>query len=203
MHLAQAAEPQALAPIDLDTSRLTTEARATRDWAMAAGDHGSLPFAVVDKKNARLFVFHGDGRLAGESAALLGLAPGDHAVPVAGRRVANLLPAERTTPAGRFQSEPGRNLNGEAVVWVDYDSAIAIHRLRPGPSRERRNQRLVSATAGDNRASLGCVVVPVAFYEQVVSRVLGQGRGVVYVLPETQPAMAMLNAYQAGYLKSR
>jgi len=203
MSLAQAADLKALAPMDLDAPRLTAEARETRDWAMAARDHGDLPFAVVDKKNARLFVFHRDGRLAGDSAALLGLAPGDHGVPDAGRRGLALSPAERTTPAGRFDSEPGRNLDGEAIVWVDYDAAIAIHRVRPGPSRERREQRLSSATTGDNRVSLGCVVVPVPFYEQVVNPVLGQGRGVVYVLPETQPAMAMLNAYEAGLLRSR
>lgn len=200
---AGAAEPDPLAPLDIDTPRLTAEARDTRDWALGAGDHGNLPFAIVDKKNARLFVFHGDGRLAGDSAALLGLAPGDHAVPGAGQRVANLLPSERTTPAGRFLSEPGHNLNGEAIVWVDYDAAIAIHRVRPGPAREQREQRLASASAGDNRVSLGCVVVPVAFYEQVVSPVLGRSRGVVYVLPESQPAMAMLNASQAGALTSR
>ena len=64
--------------------------------------------------------------------------------------------------------------------------------MRPGPSRERREQRLASGTPADNRVSLGCIVVPVAVYEQVVSPVLGRSRGVVYVLPERQPALAML-----------
>jgi len=199
--LVQAAGREPPAPLDFDALRLTADARDTRDWALAAADHGNLPFAIVDKKNARLFVFHGDGRLAGQSAALLGQTLGDHAVPGAGARVANLTPDERTTPAGRFRSEPGHNLRGEALVWIDYDAAIAIHRVRPGPAREQREQRLSSATPYDNRVSLGCVVVPVDFYEQVVSPVLGRGPGVVYVLPETQPAMAMLNAYQAGMLK--
>ena len=201
--LTHAADSGAPAPLDFDSLRLTADARDTRDWALAAADHGNLPFAIVDKKKARLFVFHGDGRLAGESAALLGLAVGDHAVPGAGGRVAQLTPAERTTPAGRFLSEPGRNLHGEALVWIDYEAAIAIHRVRPGPAREQREQRLLSPTPNDNRVSLGCVVVPVPFYEQVVSPVLARGRGVVYVLPETQPARAMLNAYQAGMLKPR
>jgi hypothetical protein len=35
--------------------------------------------------------------------------------------------------------------------------------------------------------SWGCVVVPVDFYQQVVERVLGRVRSVVYVLPEAQP----------------
>ena len=50
-----------------------------------------------------------------------------------------------------------------------------------------RATRLASADAGDKRMSWGCVVVPVAFYTQVVDRVLGHVRSVVYVMPETSP----------------
>ncbi len=101
------------------------------------------------------------------------------------------MPAERTTPAGRFASEPGRNLSGEHVVWVEYDSGFAIHRVRPGAGYERRLQRLASATPADNRASLGCVVVGPTFYDEVVAPALGQQRGVVYVLPETRPVASL------------
>ena len=184
------AEPEA--PAAADVPGLSADARETLAWIQSTGDHGNLPFAIVDKRQARVHVFRADGRLAGASAALLGLTPGDDGVPGAGQRVAELTPAERTTPAGRFASEPGHNLKGEDIVWVDYDAAIAIHRVRPGPSRERREQRLASGTPADNRVSLGCIVVPVAFYEQVVAPVLGRSRGVVYVLPERQPALAML-----------
>jgi len=180
------------APAAVHVPGLSADARDTLAWIQSTGDHGHLPFAIVDKRQARVHVFHADGSLAGESAALLGLTPGDEGVPGAGQRVADLSPSERTTPAGRFASEPGHNLKGEDIVWVDYDAAIAIHRVRPGPSRERREQRLASGTPSDNRISLGCIVVPVAFYEQVVSPVLGRSRGVVYVLPERQPALAML-----------
>jgi len=180
------------APTAAEVPGLSADARDTLAWIQSTADHGNLPFAIVDKRQARVHVFRADGRLAGESAALLGLTPGDTGVPGAGQRVAELTPAERTTPAGRFVSEPGHNLKGEDIVWVDYDAAIAIHRVRPGPSRERREQRLASGTPADNRISLGCIVVPVAFYEQVVSPVLGRGRAVVYVLPESEPALAML-----------
>ncbi|MET0351508.1 MAG: L,D-transpeptidase [Rhizobacter sp.] len=181
------------APAAADVPGLSPDARDTLAWIQATADHGHLPFAIVDKRQARVHVFRADGHLAGESPALLGLTPGDEGVPGAGQRVASLTPAERTTPAGRFPSEPGHNLTGEDIVWVDYDAAIAIHRVRPGPSRERREQRLASDTPADNRISLGCIVVPVAFYEQVVSPVLGRSRGVVYVLPEREPALAMLS----------
>lgn len=183
---------------------LSRDAADTREWVLASADHGGLPFVIVDKKNARLLMFTGDGELTASTPVLLGLAPGDHSVPGVGQRVPlRVAPQERTTPAGRFVTEPGRNLAGEDIVWVDYSAAIAIHRLRPGPAQERREQRLASATPLDNRSSLGCIVVPVAFYDSFVAPVLGRQRGVVYVLPESQPAQAMLHAYQAGALKSR
>ena len=161
--------------------------RAVAAWVQASGDNAGLPYAIVDKQRARLMVFEADGRLIGDSAALLGAMPGDFAVPGTGAKpLADILPAERTTPAGRYATEPGRNLGGEAVVWLDYDAGLAIHRVRPGPAEERRLERLASATAADNRVSLGCVVVDVAFYLGVVEPVLGKSRGVAYVLPETR-----------------
>ncbi|NRF72135.1 L,D-transpeptidase [Aquincola sp. S2] len=165
----------------------SAEARAVAQWAYAERNAEGRPFAVVDKKNARIHVFGPDGRLVGASAALLGLARGDDSVPGIGARPVSLIaPQERTTPAGRFESVPGRNDKGEAVVWVDYETAIAIHRVRPGPAAERRAQRLDSDTPADNRISLGCIVVSEGFFEHVVAKTLGRGRGVVYVLPETR-----------------
>jgi hypothetical protein len=85
---------------------------------VATAEPGSRPFAIVDKRSARLIVFHADGRLAGVSPALLGRDPGDHTVPGVGQRTqaGRLLPGDKTTPAGRFVSHPGRNLQGEHVV---------------------------------------------------------------------------------------
>ena len=145
-----------------------------------------MPFAIVDKQHARIHVFEAGGRLLASSAVLLGADRGDHSVPGVGQRAqtGEVARGERTTPAGRFLTQPGRNLQGEHVVWVDYASAFAIHRLRPGPALRQRQAQLVSATPDDNRASLGCVVVPVAFYASVVQPVLGQRRAVVYVRPE-------------------
>jgi hypothetical protein len=40
--------------------------------------------------------------------------------------------------------------------------------------------------------------VPEAFYDAVVRPVLGQGPGVVYVLPETQPAERVFAGLAAG-----
>ena len=173
----------------------SADARYVADWAVDTHDHGKRPFAVVDKKAARIFVFDEHGRLRGTTAVLLGLMPGDTGTPGLNKSDLSRLPVrERTTPAGRFASEPGRNLKGEDIVWIDYDAALAIHRLRPSPASERRAERLASPTIDDNRISLGCVVVPVAFYENVVRPVLGRSPGVVYVLPETRSAREVFGA---------
>jgi hypothetical protein len=178
---------------------LSADAQQVLHWAQQSGDTQGRPFAVVDKKAARLFVFSAHGQLVGATPALLGLAPGDHTVPGIGARpLSQIKPHERTTPAGRFASQPGLNINGEHVVWVDYDSGFAIHRLRPGASLARRERQLATPTPKDNRASFGCVVVPGTFYDTVVRPVLGHRHGVVYVLPETRSAQGWLKAPHAA-----
>lgn len=192
-----AAQVAPAGPLDFAKLRSSADARELVDWVRRSGDHQGRPYAVVDKREARIYVFDADGRLAGHSAALLGQAWGDHTVPGVGARTqaGTLEPEDRTTPAGRFDSTPGRNLTGEHVVWVDYGSAFAIHRLRPGRAEKPRAQRLATLSPDDNRASYGCVVVPVAFYENVVQPVLGHSRSVVYVLPETRPARELFGAF--------
>ena len=99
------AEPAPLAQVIA-----SEDARFAAQWVLQAADHQGLPFAVVDKRDARLYVFDASGRLLGASAALLGVAPGDHSVPGVGQRAQSVVPpTERTTPAGRFASEPGHN----------------------------------------------------------------------------------------------
>jgi hypothetical protein len=180
-------------------SDASDDAKQALQWVMQSADNRSLPFAVVDKKAARIFVFESDGQLRGASPALLGLSPGDRGlVSLVNRPVSSLTADERTTPAGRFASEPGRNLTGEAIVWIDYAAQLAIHRLRPADPRERRAERLASSTADDNRISFGCVVVPVDFYEWVIAPSLGKSRGVVYVLPETENVERLFNGLQSA-----
>ena len=174
----------AAAPVGAAT--LTHEARELHDWVLKERDHQGRPFAIVDKKAARIYVFDAQGRVQGASSVLIGQAPGDDSAPDVGEHTQQgAVPFdERTTPAGRFASEPGINRAGEHIVWVDYDAAFAIHRLRPGRSKADRERRLVSADPARHRASYGCVVVPVRFYKQVVQRWLGSQHAVVYVMPE-------------------
>jgi hypothetical protein len=153
--------------------------------AVAVGDNKGAPFAVVDKRLARVFIFAGDGALQADSPVLLGLARGDASVPGIGeRKMSDIRPQERTTPAGRFASEPGRNMAGEDIVWVDYDAAVSMHRVRPTVKAERRLERLATPTPADNRITYGCINVPAVFYDRYVKLALGSRQGVVYVMPE-------------------
>lgn len=174
------------AAVPAGAATLTHDARQLHHWIMNASDHGDRPFAIVDKKAARIFVFDAAGQVRGESSVLLGQAPGDGSAPDVGEHAQQgFVPVEeRTTPAGRFLAEPGVNASGEQVIWVDWGSAFAIHRLRPGASQRPREVRLASSRPEDHRVSYGCVVVPVRFYEEVVQRWLGQGSAVIYVMPE-------------------
>lgn len=175
---------------------LTQGAQQLHDSILKAHDTGVRPFAIVDKKAARIYVFDARGRLRGESSALLGQAMGDDSAPDVGKHTQQgfVPPEERTTPAGRFVAQPGVNASGEHVIWVDYDAAFAIHRLRPGRSKHAREVRLASARPEEHRVSYGCVVVPVRFYEDVVQRWLGKGKAVVYVMPENGDASEMAGA---------
>lgn len=191
------AQPAVAVP-DFEQARASADARSVVGWITRSGDAAGRPFAVVDKRAARIYVFDADGKLAGHSPALLGSAPGDHTVPGVGENAQTgfVPPHERTTPAGRFESRPGHNISGEHVIWVDYESAFAIHRLRPGFAYQARVDRLSAAKVPGLRVSWGCVVVPVAFYEEVVQRVLGSAASVVYVLPETRTVQGFLRTLE-------
>ncbi len=141
-------------------------------------------FGVVDKPRATLWVFDAQGRLLDRSPVLVGQARGDVAPADIGTRPLNQVrPHEKITASGRFVTEAGRNLSGEDIVWLDYDSAMSIHRVRNVPG-ENRTKRLASADVADNRISYGCVNVPADFYDKHIQPMFGKRPGVIYVLPE-------------------
>jgi hypothetical protein len=172
------------------------ESRKLADWVMDSANNGKLPFIIVDKVHARVFVFDAQGQLMGASAALLGLAVGDDSVPGIGqRKLSSIRPAERTTPAGRFIASLDRDIHGQEVLWVDYDTAVSLHPVVKGQPKERRAERLASPSPLDKRISYGCINVPVSFYEKVVSPMFTGTSGVVYVLPETRSAQQVFGSY--------
>lgn len=160
--------------------------RDMADWVVSSRDNGNMPFAIVDKVNAKVYVFNADGQLQDAAPVLLGLAKGDHATPGTGQmRMSLIPPAQRTTPAGRFQATMGRNSHGKDILWVDYENAISMHPVVTSRPEERRAQRLETPSPLDNRISYGCINVPVAFFRTVIQSLFSGTGGVVYVLPET------------------
>jgi hypothetical protein len=155
-----------------------------------------MPFAIVDKTDARVFIFDAAGRLRGAAPALLGLARGDDAVPSIGdRALSSIRPEERTTPAGRFVAALDRNLRGKEILWVDYDGAVSMHPVISTKPEERRLQRLTTPTPLDNRISYGCINVPAKFFKNVVHPAFTGTDGIVYVLPETRLASEVFASY--------
>lgn len=170
--------------VDFGASRPSDEVREVADWVLRTGDAGARAWVIVDKKQARIFVLDATGRLLGAAPVLLGSARGDDTIPGIGDRpLSQIQPEERTTPAGRFIAEPGVNAQGEDIVWVDYDAAVSMHRVRTHVKAERRLQRLASPTPQDNRISYGCINLPRHFYNAVLAPQARAG-AVVYVLPE-------------------
>lgn len=172
------------------------DARHLADWIANTRDNGASDFIIVDKRNARVYVFDARARLRGANPVLLGAARGDESVPGIGSRpLTEVRPDERTTPAGRFIAERGRNLKGEDIVWVDYDAAVSIHRVRATNPIEQRLQRLATPTVADNRISYGCINVPVTFYESYIRPTVAKNRAVVYVLPEVKSVQQVFGSY--------
>lgn len=157
------------------------------DKVLSKADNSNLPFIVIDKKNASVYVYDRKGRLLGSARTLLGLAVGDFSVPDIGRRsLRSILPDERTTPAGRFVASVGRDFEQD-VLWIDYDAALSLHRVITGEPADRRSERLASPGIADKRISYGCVNVPREFYDMVVRPAVGRHAIIVYILPELQP----------------
>jgi len=163
------------------------EARRVVDWVAASRDNHGMPFVILDKLGARVFVFDPAAHLSGTTLVLLGSATGDDSAPGIGDKpLSQINSDERTTPAGRFVSRPGHDSTGEDVVWVDYDTSVAMHRVKVVDPKEHRFERIATSSIEDKRISNGCVNVPIAFYDDVIMPALGHASGVVYVLPEVK-----------------
>ena len=174
----------------------SSEVTDVAHWTVHSGDNGGRPFMIIDKVNAKVFVFDAGGILRGTDPALLGMARGDTSpAGIGDLRLAAIRPQDRTTPAGRYVAALDRDLQGREILWIDYDNALALHRVAKGQPSERRAQRLESATAADKRISFGCINVRVNFYETIVSPVFTNTEGIVYILPEMSPAREYFGMY--------
>ena len=176
----------------------SSDARQIADWALRTSDNRGMPFVIVDKKSAKVFVFDGRGRLLGATSALLGLARGDDSAPgIGNRELSQIRPDERTTPAGRFVASLGQDLGEKDVLWVDYAAALALHRVLATNTREHRLERLDAASPLSRRITFGCINVPVSFYDRIVHPAFTGTSGVVYILPEIKSLSEVFSTFAA------
>src|SRR4030095_1189772 len=175
----------------------SAEAIQLANWVFASHDNAGLPFIVIDKVAAEVLVFDPMGQPVGFAPALLGIAHGDEATPGIGDRELNEIgPAEKTTPAGRFMARIGPAKGAQKVLWVDFEDSVALHPVITANPRERRLQRLQSPTHKDHRITFGCINVPAAFYNDLVSPLFEGTGGLVYILPESKFLIEVFPAFQ-------
>jgi len=185
--------------LDFERHPASPEVEHVARWVRDSGDNGRMPYMIVDKVNAKVFVFNAGGRLQGAEPALLGMVQGDRSAKGVGdQKLSAIRLEDRITPAGRFVASLALDLQGQDILWIDYASALALHRVVKGKPVERRAERLQSETSEDNRISYGCINVPVKFFENVVSPAFSRTSGIVYILPETGTAREMFGSYDVG-----
>lgn len=196
--LATIALPHAAVAGDAKAANFFGEAaadsvRQVADRVVSSNNNRSRPFLIIDKANAKVFLFSDQGQLRGATGVLLGLARGDDAVAgIGNRKISSIKPAERITPAGRFTASMGHDIGGRTILWVDYANSIALHRVITSNPQERRLERLASASPSERRISYGCINVPVEFFEKFVIPAFTGTQGIVYIIPETRPVAESL-----------
>jgi hypothetical protein len=184
--------------VDFKMESASPQVRHVAQWVITSGDNHGMPYLIVDKINARVFMFDTGGHIKGDAAALLGMAKGDRSVAGIGdRKMSGIRPQDRITPAGRFLASLDHDIHGKEILLIDYAASIALHPVVKGTPQERRAARLQSTTSDDNRISFGCINVPAKFYATVVSPAFTHTSGLVYILSETGKASETSGLYDA------
>ena len=168
------------------------------NWAAATGDNQGLPFMVLDKTAAAVFLYDTSGRPIGTTPVLIGTAVGDDTAPGVGdREMHEIKPEERTTPAGRFVTRFGPALGKyKQVLWISYKDSIAMHPVITSDWREQRKKRLNSPTPADNRITYGCINVAADFYDKAIRPLFADTGGIAYVLPESRQLAEVIPGFQ-------
>jgi len=184
-----ASASSAAASVEADVLNPSADTTRVADWIASSRDNHALPYAIVDKKTASLFLYDRRGKMIGAAPVLIGIALGDDATPGVGKKsLAELGPAEKTTPAGRFLAKYGWAAGRQRVLWVDYADSVGLHPIpKDAAKSERRRERMLSPISDDNRITFGCINVPASFYAKQVRPLFQRKGGYVYVLPDTKP----------------
>lgn len=198
IEVAEASRPRMPTDMIADAAETPSGTAAiVTNWITATGDNGGLPFMVIDKVAAMVFLFDAEGQFIGSTPALFGITAGDNsATGVGDRELSDIKPEDRTTPAGRFVAKFGLATGNRNVLWVDYETSISLHPVITTNKKERRLQRLRSPSAGDNRITFGCINVPSGFYEDIVRPLFADTSGIVYILPEHKYLFEVFPAFR-------
>lgn len=164
---------------------LSRDARNLAAWVIDSSDNQDLPFVIIDKKEAKIFVFRPNGIFLAASPVLIGKKIGDDITPGVGqKRLAEINADEKTTPAGRYVGGLGSGLDKSELVWIDYESGASIHPVVTSNHSEHRLERLASSRVADRRITYGCVNVPTLFYKEAIHPTFVNSSVIIYILPE-------------------
>jgi hypothetical protein len=182
----------------------SSDVKQVANWVSYTRNNQRKAFVIVDKKSAQVYVFNPAGKLlTGASPVLLGMAAGDNVLPVGNKPISQLKDSEKTTPAGRFLAQPGRNNHGANIIWIDYRNSLSMHSMHSVSASERRADRMNTPEADDNRISNGCINVPPKFYSSIVWPTVRKYGAYVYVLPETRTPQQQFGAYDVTPLVAK
>ncbi|MDR3555727.1 MAG: hypothetical protein P4L55_13295, partial [Syntrophobacteraceae bacterium] len=143
---------------DFENQPSSGDTQHVADWVVDSGDNHGMPFMIIDKTYATVFMFEPKGHLLAEAPCLVGLAKGDVCDPGIGReKLSQMVPSQRITPAGRFVASLGPDLKGNTVLWVDYNGGLGLHWVVTNNPKEHRLERIASPNPADHRISYGCI----------------------------------------------
>ncbi|MDR3554261.1 MAG: hypothetical protein P4L55_05870, partial [Syntrophobacteraceae bacterium] len=189
---------------DFENQPSSGDTQHVADWVVDSGDSHGMPFMIIDKTYATVYMFEPEGHLLAEAPCLIGLTKGDVCDPGIGReKLSQMVPSQRITPAGRFVASLGPDLKGKIVLWVDYNGGLGLHWVATGNPKEHRLERIASPNPADHRISYGCINVPNSFYQDVVKPTFTGKKGVVYILPEVQSNSETFKSYYRVELKGK
>lgn len=147
-------------------------------------------FIIADKPAGMLHVFHPDGSVLVQDAALYGKDAGD----TMGKSA--LEGGGKITPAGSYTlraEADAEYVGGQRLTLVETltstqsgsGSVIAVHGAWFGDAKENRAGRLASATGADNKISYGCVNTShETFLKAILPNITSLNGGMMFVLPD-------------------
>ncbi len=184
------AKPPAPAPVAQEPREIATMSAQAKQVSEIAIHNGDRQFILVDKNRSMLFLFQ-DGKPVFSDTVLTGISTADRLTPelLAKPFDSPTKDYEKITPAGRYTvSQQYDDLYGTILEINEIhgkDWALAIHRVYVGSPKEKRMERLKSATPDDNYVSYGCINIDQEGIQFLVKALPKKGTP-LYILPRDE-----------------